>query len=75
MPKPPLVPEEAANERRQVDFKGAFDTGQAGDWCEVIKDIVAMANSGGGALVIGVKNDGTPSGYDVVRCSVSTWPR
>jgi len=35
-----------------------------GDWCELVKDIVAMANSGGGALVIGIRDDGKPSGAD-----------
>jgi hypothetical protein len=29
-----------------------------------VKDIVAMANSGGGALVIGVRDDGKPSGAE-----------
>jgi hypothetical protein len=47
-----------------LDFKSAFDPKLTGDWCELIKDIVAMANSGGGRIVIGVNDDGTPSGYD-----------
>lgn len=37
-----------------------------GDWCELIKDIVAMANSGGGRIAIGANDDGTPSGYELV---------
>lgn len=54
----------AKKESKQLDFKEKLDVNQAGDWCEIIKDIVAMANSGGGCLLIGVKDDGTPSGWD-----------
>jgi hypothetical protein len=32
---------------------------------ELIKDFAALANSGGGALVIGVDNSGGPSGTDL----------
>lgn len=55
----------AKRESKYVDFKEKFDINSSQDWCEIIKDIVAMANSGGGAILIGVKNDGTPSGFDV----------
>lgn len=48
-----------------LDFKCAFEPGRTADWCELVKDIIAMANSGGGRIVIGVNDDGTPSGYDV----------
>lgn len=54
----------AKRESRYIDFKEKFDPNQPQDWCEIIKDIVAMANSGGGCILIGVKNDGTPSGRD-----------
>lgn len=47
-----------------LDFKDRFDPASTGDWCELIKDIIAMANSGGGSIVIGANDDGTPSGYD-----------
>jgi hypothetical protein len=47
-----------------LDFKSAFDPGRLADWCELVKDIVAMANSGGGTIVIGANDDGTASGYD-----------
>jgi hypothetical protein len=47
-----------------VDFKQSMDVENTGDWCELVKDIVAMANSGGGALVVGVRDDGRPSGAD-----------
>lgn len=48
-----------------LDFKSRFDVHDAGDWLEIIKDIAAFANSGGGTILVGVNNDGTPSGEDV----------
>ncbi len=52
-------------ESSNLDFKESFDTNGGRDWCELIKDIAAMANSGGGAILIGVKDDGEPSNHDV----------
>jgi Putative DNA-binding domain len=49
----------------QVDFKESLDVNSKGEWCEVIKDIVAMANSGGGVLLIGVDDNACHSGFDV----------
>jgi hypothetical protein len=40
-------------ESRLLDFKQAFDPGDTGDWCELIKDLVAMANTLGGSPVSG----------------------
>jgi hypothetical protein len=54
----------ATSESSSIDFKSAFDHSQRGDWCELIKDIVAMANSGGGCIVLGVADDGTRSSWD-----------
>src|SRR5947208_931872 len=51
-------------ESKHVEFKEKFDHTDAQDLCEVIKDVVAMANSGGGHILFGVKNDGSPSGWD-----------
>jgi hypothetical protein len=48
-----------------VDFKRGFDAKQTSDWCELIKDIVAMANSGGGRILVGINDDGAPSREDV----------
>jgi hypothetical protein len=48
-----------------LDFKSGFNPQLTGDWCELIKDIVAMANSGGGRILVGLKDDGTPSGEDI----------
>lgn len=55
----------AKRESKYLDFKEKFDPNQAEDWCEIIKDIVAITNSGGGMIIIGVKNDGSPSKEDV----------
>lgn len=52
----------AERESRSVDFKLSFDLNAASDWCEVLKDIVAIANSGGGAILFGVSNDGATPG-------------
>lgn len=46
-------------ESEDVDFKREFDPTSAGEWCELVKDIVAMANSGGGTIVIGLESDGS----------------
>ncbi|MBC8274138.1 MAG: putative DNA binding domain-containing protein [Chloroflexi bacterium] len=62
-----ITPDKAKNAKREskrVERKEKFDINQARDWCEIIKDVVAMANSGGGCILVGVKNDGTPSGWD-----------
>jgi len=48
----------AKRESKRIDFKERFDTQAAGEWCEIIKDIVAMANSGGGAILFGTDNIG-----------------
>ncbi|HKB89130.1 MAG TPA: RNA-binding domain-containing protein [Opitutaceae bacterium] len=50
-------------ETAELDFKASFDVKH--DWCELIKDIVAMANSSGGRILVGVSDDGVPSGCDV----------
>jgi hypothetical protein len=63
-PRQPVPPEAARSESRRVDFKESLDVASPGEWVELIKDIVTMANSGGGALVIGVNNDGAHSGAD-----------
>ena len=53
------------DESDTLDFKRGFDPKKTSDWCELIKDIVAMANSGGGRIVIGVDDDGALSEEDV----------
>jgi hypothetical protein len=46
-------------ESSHVEFKAEFDGTSKGAWCEVLKDIIAMANSGGGLIFFGLKDDGT----------------
>jgi hypothetical protein len=55
----------AKRESKTVDFKERFDPDDAADWPELIKDFMAMANSGGGLIVVGVCDDGSPSGARV----------
>jgi len=51
-------------ESSSVDYKSSFDIASAGDWVEIVKDIVAFANSGGGIIVFGLNDDGTSSAFD-----------
>lgn len=55
----------STRESDQVDFKESLNVDTKGEWLEILKDIVAMANSGGGVLLIGVQDDGRASGFDV----------
>jgi hypothetical protein len=55
----------ATAENEDVDFKRSFNPAIAEDWIEIIKDMVAMANSGGGVILIGINNDGSPSSCDI----------
>src|SRR6266581_3080482 len=57
--------ESSQGESAELDFKAAFDPTAASSWCELVKDIVAIANSGGGVIVFGVNDDGTPSSADL----------
>ena len=52
-------------ESETVDFKTSLDVNVKSELLEVVKDIIAMANSGGGVLLVGVNDDGRPSGHDV----------
>ncbi len=60
-PAPATKIEESDKESADLDFKAGFDPAAAQDWCELVKDIVAMANSGGGFVIFGVNDDGTPA--------------
>ena len=55
----------AESETADLDFKSAFDPNSTRDWCELVKDIIAFANSGGGCIAFGVNDDGTPAGTDL----------
>jgi hypothetical protein len=52
-------------ETAMVDFKSTFDTHNRGEFLEMLKDIVAMTNSGGGIIIFGLLSNGTPSGLPV----------
>lgn len=53
------------SESEKVEFKEPFDTSLKSAWLEILKDIVAVANSGGGVLLVGVCDDGTPANGDL----------
>ena len=53
------------SETEHVDFKSSFDVDATRDWLELIKDIAAFANSGGGYILVGLNDEGFPSGADV----------
>ena len=55
----------AKRESKYVEFKEQFDVDSAEAWCEIIKDMVAIANSGGGVIVVGLTSGGHPSGATV----------
>lgn len=55
----------AQKESKHIEFKEDFNSLEDGAWCELIKDIVALANSGGGAIVVGLKSNGEISGKDI----------
>lgn len=54
----------ASRESAKVDFVRGLDPSAPGDWCDLAKDVAAMANSGGGVIVVGVDTAGRPSGWD-----------
>jgi hypothetical protein len=56
---------EANSETYDLEFKGGFNSDSRQDWCELIKDIVAIANSGGGCIIFGIDDDGRSSGADI----------
>jgi predicted HTH transcriptional regulator len=55
----------AKRESKYVEFKEEFDPTSAEAMCELIKDMVAVANSGGGVIIIGLRSNGTATGSDV----------
>jgi predicted HTH transcriptional regulator len=59
--------EHAKRESKTLDFKRELDTASPAEWSEIVKDIVAFANSGGGVIVFGVNNDGTSARNDIPR--------
>lgn len=54
-------------ESKTLEFKGQFDPNDTRETVELVKDLAAIANSGGGIIVIGLKTNGTPTGVDLSR--------
>jgi hypothetical protein len=52
----------AKRESKYIEFKHDFDPSSPGEVCELAKDIVAIANSGGGIIVFGLDSSGAPTG-------------
>lgn len=48
-----------------MEFKTQFDPSDRRQLCEVLKDIFALSNSGGGVVVVGVDDLGQPNGLSV----------
>ena len=55
----------AKRESKATEFKEQFIPTDPRQSLEVLKDIVAISNSGGGALVVGINNVGQATGGDV----------
>lgn len=59
----------AKRESKRIEFKRGFDVSSPAEWCELIKDIGAIANSGGGIIVFGLDSSGAPTGESVKQIS------
>ncbi|MCX6832440.1 MAG: putative DNA binding domain-containing protein [candidate division Zixibacteria bacterium] len=55
----------AQRESRQIEFKESLDVASDQAWCEMIKDFIAIANSGGGIILFGLNSRGEPTGNDL----------
>src|SRR5271165_4406135 len=55
----------AKRESKAVEFKEQFLPSDPRQSLEVLKDIVAIANSGGGTLAVGINNSGVASDSDI----------
>jgi len=56
----------AKRESRSIEFKERFSPNDKGELAEIVKDIVSLANTGGGAIGVGFDNHGMPVGADLV---------
>lgn len=54
----------ACTESAYIEFKTRFDANDKRAWCEIVKDILALANSGGGCIVFGLDSDGSHAGIE-----------
>lgn len=55
----------AKRESKNIEFKESFNPDNPGHWCELVKDLVALTNTGGGVIIIGLNNNGAPSGVNI----------
>ena len=55
----------AKRESKYVEFKREFDPASKPQWCEILKDIVAMTNTGGGIILFGLDSQGQPVSADL----------
>lgn len=60
---------QASCENPHVDFKRSLDTSSQAEWIELVKDIVALANSGGGIVCLGLEDDGSHAKLDLAHLS------
>jgi hypothetical protein len=54
----------APRESKGIAFRPGFGEADTGQWLELLRDAAAMANSGGGVIVVGLDRDGKPSEWD-----------
>jgi hypothetical protein len=57
----------ANRESKYIEFKETFDPDSTGDCCELAKDFVAIANTGGGILLIGLDSFGAVAGSNLSK--------
>ena len=55
----------AKRESKYIEFKESFDINSMAEWCEILKDIVAIANTGGGIIIIGIQDNGKKANTDI----------
>lgn len=61
-----ILAETSLYEGERVEFKQCFLPEQkAAFWAEIVKDIVAIANTNGGVIIFGLDDQGQCSGHDV----------
>ena len=51
-------------EAAELDYKENFTPNSKRDWIRLAKHIIAMANTRGGYIILGVSDDYTPVGMD-----------
>jgi hypothetical protein len=54
----------AARGSRRIERKPGVDLDDAATWCDLLRDVAAMANTGGGVIVVGLDRTGRPTGWD-----------